>query len=392
MPRDNRSPLTPDHCKSILEDHPEISIVVQPSAHRCFSETEFANAGCIISEQIESCAVFLGVKEVPIAELLEGKTYFFFSHTIKKQSHNRSLLQSLITKNIRMIDYECLVDDTGRRLIGFGYFAGIVGAYNGLQAYGIRTGSYTLKPATSFKNLAEIIETYKDLRLPAIKIVLTGGGKVARGAKEVLKLFRIEEKTKDEFLKQEFDTAVFCQLENEELYKPIDGEHYDRDTFYHHPENYYCDFEDIANKADLMINGIYWASNNPKYFTQAEMADPRFHIKVIADITCDISPEASVPSTLRATKIGDPVMGYDPMTGQETDAFNPNGITVMSIDNLPNELPRDASGEFSRVFYQRIIPELFLEKSNILDEATICDKGKLLPKFEYLTDFIKNLQ
>lgn len=390
MPRDTRSPLTPDQCKNLLATYKDLQIFVQPSPHRCFMDEEYRLAGCSVLEDVSKADILLGVKEVPIAELISDKTYFFFSHTIKKQPHNRELLKALLAKRIRMVDYECLVGEDGRRLIGFGYFAGIVGAYNALQTYGQKTGGFELAPATTFLNLAEILKKYAGLKLPAFKTVLTGGGKVARGASEVLKAFGIREVTKDEFVSKEFEEAVFVKLENEELYVRKDGKPFIREDFFAHPAEYTCPFTNLYQNADLMINGVYWAPGNPVFFTIQELRSPDFRIKVIADITCDIAPEASLPTTLRATKIGDPVFGFDPRTAAETAPYTHGCIDVMSIDNLPNELPRDASGEFGRVLSETIFPELLKPESEVILKATICKDGFLTPKFNYLADFVDN--
>lgn len=390
MPRDTRSPLTPDHCKKLLANYKELQIFVQKSPHRCFSDEEYRLAGCTVLEDLSKADVLLGVKEVPIPELIPDKTYFFFSHTIKKQAHNRELLKAIIAKRIRMVDYECLVGEDGRRLIGFGYFAGIVGAYNALQTYGIKSGSFVLAPATTFLNLAEILKKYAGLEMPIFKTVLTGGGKVARGAAEVLKAMGIREVSKEEFISKEFEKAVFVKLENEELYVRRDGKPYVREDFFTHPSEYTCPFAPLFQNADLMINGVYWAPGNPVFFTLEQLKTPGFRIKVIADITCDIAPAASLPTTLRATKIGDAIFGFDPLTGTETAPFTPGCIDVMSIDNLPNELPRDASGEFGRVLSEIIFPELLKPESEVISKATICKDGLLTPKFSYLANYVDN--
>ena len=387
MPPDNRVPLTPKQCAYISEIYP-VDFVIEPSKGRCFSDEEYASEGLKVSNDLSQCDVLMGVKEVPVSHLLEDKTYFFFSHTIKKQPYNRKLLQALIAKKIRMIDYEVLRDVMGQRLIAFGHYAGIVGAHNALWTYGKRCGLFDLERACESHDYEALRKQYAHIKFPPIKICLTGNGRVANGAIDVLKDMNIREVSPEDYLSRAFDEAVFTQLHGRHYVRNTSGQPFVKSEFYTHPERFESAFSPYAAETDIFINAIFWDSRSPRFFSLDDMDKPSFKIKVIADVTCDIAPESSVPSTLRASTIVDPVYGYNPKTRTIERPFSPDVIDVMAIDNLPNELPRDASDFFGRQFIENILTELLhQDNSAIIENATICRDGKLTPMFEYLSDF-----
>lgn len=388
IPPDARVPLTPKQCRKIEANFP-VDISVEPSENRVFKDEEYVKQEVTLSKDMENCEVLMGVKEVPIDNLIPNKTYFFFSHTIKEQVYNRELLQAILAKNIRLIDYEVLTDEKSRRLIAFGRFAGMVGAHNGLWTYGKRTGIFELKRMKDYKDYAEAKAFYKAVQFPPIKIVLTGTGRVGKGAAEVLEDMGIIKMNPEDFLSKDFDHAVYTQLICEDYAQRKDGSAFKKKDFYQHPEWFESKFAPYTKASDLMINGIYWDNNAPAFFTKEEMKNDDFKIKVIADVTCDIAPVSSIPSTLFASTIADPVFGYDPKTEAETDAFQANCIDMMTIDNLPNELPRDASQSFGNQFIKYILPELLKEESDILERATVTDKGQLGKCFQYLEGYVK---
>lgn len=405
-PADTRVPLSPAQCAAIEAKYPEVKIVVEPSSSRCFSDDEYQAVGISISENLSECEVLLGVKEVPIEQLKADKTYFFFSHTIKKQPYNQKLLQTILAKHIRLIDYEVLTNTSGQRVIAFGRFAGIAGAHNGLMAYGRRTGAYELPQMVKFKDFAEAITYYKTIKFPAMKIVLTGDGRVANGAVEVLEQAGIESISPHAFLFKTFDHAVFTQLdcynyvlpkdENEASWQElVEGEYEGRQRFeledyFQNPHLYRSTFEPYTKVADLMINGIYWDSRAPQFFSKEEMKLPDFKIKVIADITCDIAPIASIPSTLFASTTAEPVFGYDPQNEKAVEPYQDYTIDMMTIDNLPNELPRDASQAFGEQFINSVLEELLgIKNTDMLERATIAVNGDLGAHFSYLEDYAK---
>lgn len=388
IPSDARAPLTPEQCAEVQVELP-IRIVVQPSSVRSFKDGEYTAHGIPLQEDLSDCDVLLGVKEVPIPQLIPGKTYLFFSHTIKKQAHNRALLQAVLEKQIRLIDYEVLTDERGERLIAFGFYAGIVGAHNALLTWGQRTGQFSLPRLCQIHDYAEALAAYETLKLPPLRIVLTGAGRVSSGAAKNLKDMGIRQVAPLSFLEQTFDEPVFTQLNASDYVIHRDARPFDKSHFYAHAEEYRSTFARFYRRADIFINGIFYDKKAPAFFTVEEMQQPDFQIKVIADITCDIVPDSSVPSTVRASTIASPVYGFNPATGQECLPYQENAIDVMAIDNLPSELPRDASAFFGRQLLEKILPELLRGyDSGVMRRGMITEKGRLTSEFEYLADYV----
>ena len=390
IPRDARVVLNPPQC-AFLRDSEGADLVVQRSRVRCYEDAEYVSLGVPVVDSVEDCDILLGVKEVPVDELLADRTYFFFSHTIKAQPYNRGLLQKILEKNIRLIDYEVLKNVQGKRLIAFGFFAGMVGAHNALLTYGKRIGDFSLGRMKDSFDYAQMKKTYHEIKWPAIKIVLTGKGRVGAGAVKVLHDMGIKEVTSSAFLNDQFSEAVFTQIDYDEYVRPKPSSKRNSNEFFTHPEDFESTFSPFAAASDVMINGVYWDNKAPAFFTKKDMCDSDFRIKVIADITCDIAPKASIPSTLRATTIDEPFFGYDPLTEAEAEPFQGHTIDMMTIDNLPNELPRDASTSFGQQFIEHIWPEI---KSGafgdgILLGATIAKGGELGPNFQYLEDYVR---
>ena len=388
VPPDARVPLTPEQCAEAMVEWP-VRIAVQPSLVRCFKDAEYTAHGVPLLEDLSGCDVLLGVKEVPVDQLIAGKTYLFFSHTMKKQPHNRGLLRAILEKNIRLIDYEALTNDAGGRLIAFGFYAGIVGAHNGLWTWGRRTGQFSLPRLCDSHDYAEVLSIYEKITFPPLRIVLTGGGRVAAGAVKNLRDMGIRQVEPAEFLSGGFDEAVFTQIHAADYVKHRDGRPFDKQHFYRHGGEYVSTFSDYYRRADILINGIFYDKKSPVFFGIGEMRQPDFRIRVIADITCDIMPGASLPCTLRASKIADPVYGFDPITGETAPPYGAEVIDVMAIDNLPSELPRDASAFFGRQLLERVLTELLKGGgSEVIRRATIAENGKLTPNFEYLDDYL----
>ncbi len=308
---------------------------------------------------------------------------------MKKQPHNRHLLQAILAKKIRLIDYEALTDERGERLIAFGFYAGIVGAHNALWTWGRRTGQFSLPRLCDSHDYAEVLEIYEKLKLPPLRIVLTGTGRVATGAAKNLRDIKIRQVTPQEFLENDFQEAVFTQIAAQDYVAHRDGRAFDKKHFYAHGEEYASAFAPYYRRADIFINGIFYDKKAPAFFTVEEMQSPDFQIKVIADATCDLVPGSSVPSTIRASKIAEPVYGFDPRSGLEAPPYQPGSIDVMAIDNLPSELPRDASAFFGRQLLEKILPELLKGRaSDAIRRGMIAENGHLPPEFEYLTDYV----
>lgn len=388
IPPDRRVAFDPFQCREMMSHFP-VDIVVEPSPIRCYTDQEYLDAGIRVDPAIRDCGFYFGIKEVPLDALIPDKTYFFFSHTIKKQPYNRQLLQTILDRGIRLVDYEVLTDDRGQRVAAFGYYAGVVGAHNALYAYGKRTGLFRLPRMKYLRDYAEAIDTYHSMDLPPCRIVVAGGGRVSKGVVRVLEDMGCVRIAPDQFLANtDFSFPVFTVLLPSEYVRRKDGSLYRKEDFYARPDDFESAFAPYAARADIFLNAILWKKGAPAFFTTAEMAGPDFRIQVIGDITCDIAPDTSVPSTIRASTIDDPVFGYDPVRQQEVAPYQQHAVDMMTIDNLPSELPRDAASAFGAQLLESVIPELFLPESRMLERATITLNGRLTPRFEYLRDYV----
>lgn len=385
IPADNRVALTPSQCKWIHKNIPGIKIVVQNSPARCFSDIEYSKVGIEVKEDISDCDVLLGIKEVPKELLIPNKTYLFFSHTKKAQEHNRSLFKKIIEKKITLIDYECLTHEDGQRIIGFGFFAGIVGAHNGMMAYGNRTGLYKLGRVKDCKDYRNLIHTYFGIKLPAIKVAVTGSGRVAHGVLEIMNLMGIHEVEPFDYLHKQFDYPVYVHLKGRDLYIRKDDGTYNRENFHEHPQEYKCVFGPYTKQTDILMNGIYWDKGVPPLFTVEEFQSPDFRMVSIADITNDT--QGSVSINIGDSTIDDPVYGVDKTTLQKTTAGAGNAVDVMAVGNLPNELPRDASRYFGEQLMKFVLEDLVKGSSPVIDRAIIVKAGKLTEPYAYLREY-----
>jgi len=391
-PPDKRVPLSPEICSKLVENYPDVVIIVQPSPIRAFTDSEYEERGFEINEDLSDCDLLMGVKEVPMDMLIPDKKYLFFSHTFKKQPYNRALLRTILDKRIQLIDYEVLTDDRGVRVIGFGRYAGIVGAYNALLAAGKKWGLFNLKPAHDCDGRKEVEEELKKIDLPAnFKICMTGAGRVAGGAIEILEQAGIKQVSPQEYLKTEFEYPVYTQLSVEDYNAKKDGTDFAKSEFYEHPERFKSNFMPFASVSDLYIPCHYWDSRAPYIFTRVDAKSPDFKIKVVADISCDI--DGPVASTIRASTIAAPLYGYDPITEEEADFMDSNAIGVMAVDNLPCELPKDASHDFGTELLNKVIPELLKSHSDMIKRASETDlTGQLTPHFEYLQGYVDGIE
>lgn len=384
-PADNRVALTPAQCKWLHMNFDDIRITVQNSEKRCYPDKEYLQAGVEVKEDLSDCNLLLGIKEVPIDMLLEGKTYMFFSHTKKMQAHNQPLMQALLNKKITLIDYECLEHDDGTRIIGFGFFAGIVGAHNGMMAYGNRTGTYKLQRVGTVNSFQKLIHTYFGLKLPNVKIAVTGSGRVAHGVLEIMNLLGIHEVEPDEFMEREFAYPAYVHLKGANLYcHKVTGK-YNRDDFHAHPENYGCTFRDFLAETDILMNGVYWEKNIPRLFEMKDLHNKNFRIKTIADITDDAN--GSVPCNIGDSTITDPVYGVDKDSFERTAPYLPNSVDIMAVGNLPNELPRDASRYFGEQLIKFVLDDIRLGGSKLISNATMVKDGKLNEPYMYLKEY-----
>lgn len=387
-PPDKRVPLSPEQCKKIMEQHPNISISVQKSDIRIFDDSSYINQHIKVIQKPNDAQILIGIKEVNLDFLIPFKTYFFFSHTIKEQPYNRSLLKKMLELKITMIDWETLVSVKGNRLIGFGKYAGIAGCYNAFLGYGKKYHLFNLKPAYRCKDRLELENELLKVSLPKkCKIVLTGEGRVARGAKEILEKLNVKLVSPEDFKNNTFNEPVYCQLTVLDYYKKSDNKPFSKEEFYSSPIGYDSNFNEFSEVADIYIAAHFWSADSPQIFNHLMAKSPLNNIKVIADISCDVN--GPIVSTLRSSTIEDPFYGYDPIDNKEVNYLSPSSILVMAVDNLPCELPADASIDFGNEFIENILPHIINEdKEGILANATICKNGELTPNYAYLQNYV----
>lgn len=387
-PPDKRVPLSPENCEELKATFPTIELVVQSSDIRAFKDSEYTDLGIDIVSDVSDCDVLLGVKEVKKDRLLANKTYFFFSHTIKEQPYNQDLLNFMLKKNIKMVDYETLTYPKDGRILGFGRYAGIVGAFNAFLAFGVKSGDYSLKPANECHDYKELKEELKKVKLPNnYKIIISGDGRVGKGAEEVLHTAGIYEVSPTDFLTSTRDEPIYTQLSVKEYNKRKDGAAFTKGDLYTNPELFESDFKRFSDIGNMYIACHYWDADAPFIFSREDAKSPDFKLKIVADISCDI--DGPVASTIRPSTIDKPLYGYDPQTESEVDFMTKNAIGVMAVDNLPCELPRDASEDFGNELIIKVLPSLINEDSDtIIERATICENGKLTSYFSYLQDYV----
>jgi alanine dehydrogenase len=389
-PPDKRVVLTPAECKRVLKKYPALSIKVESSDNRFFTDQDYINKGIDVVNDVSDCDVLLGVKEVPIANLIPNKKYFFFSHTIKKQMYNQKLLQAILAKNIELYDHEVIVNENGQRLVAFGRYAGIVGLYNGFRAYGLKFKLYNLPKAEYLHDQLMLIHELQKLKLPNIKVLLTGKGRVGNGAREMLEGMLMKEVTPHQFLTKSFNEPVYVQIDVLDYNKRKDGLVKGKKDFFKNQNQYESDFMKYAKVTDLYVAGHFYKDGAPYLFTREDAKSKDFNIKVVADISCDI--DGPVATTIRPSTIADPIYGYNPITEKETNYKNNNAIAVMAVDNLPCELPKDASEGFGESFAKYVIPAFVNNDANgVLKRAKITENGKLTERFNYLQDFVDEI-
>ncbi len=386
-PPDRRVVFSPEALLKLKNTFPEASIKVEHSDIRVFSDDDYKNLGFEVANDISDCDVYFGVKEVPIEALIPNKKYFFFSHTIKKQTYNRKLLQAILEKNIELYDHETIVDAKHKRLIGFGRYAGIVGAYNAFRAFGIKFELFQLPKAETLNGKEALVAKLKRTLLPTLKIVLTGEGKVGNGAKEILDAMHIKPVSVENFLTKNYSEPVYVQIDYLDYNKRIDGKPSSKKDFFTNPKAYISDFERFTKVSDIYIAGHFYANDAPVILTREMLLASDCKLKVVADVSCDVN--GPIACTLRASTIQDPFYGYYPFENKEVDVFHPAAIVVMAVDNLPCELPKDASEGFGEMFLEHVIPAFFNgDKDGILERAKMTENGKLSSNFSYLQDYV----
>jgi saccharopine dehydrogenase (NAD+, L-lysine-forming) len=297
------------------------------------------------------------------------------------------LLQAVLDKNIELYDHEVITNKLEQRVVAFGRYAGIVGAYNGFRAYGLKFGLFNLPKANDLADQEALIAELKKLRLPGIKVLLTGRGRVGNGAREMLDGMGMRRVTISEYLEETFNEPVYCQIDAGEYNKRKDGLRGTKADFFANPAEYKSNFFRFAKLTDFYIAGHFYGQGSPYLFTREDAKHPDFKIRVVADVSCDI--DGPVATTIRPSTIVEPIYGYDAVSESETDFKHKDAIAVMAVDNLPCELPRDASEGFGEAFIKNVIPAFFNEdKDGVLQRARMTQNGKLTERFAYLQDYV----
>ena len=386
-PPDKRVVFSPEKCVETLQKFPQVEFFIEKSDIRCFSDSEYEEMGLKVVTDLSNCDVLIGVKEVPIKKLIDNKKYFFFSHTIKKQPYNKKLLQQIIKKNIELFDHETIVDKNNNRLIGFGYYAGVIGAYNGLRAYGLKNHTFSIPKAIDLKDRQEFNSILKSLSIPDMKILLTGKGRVGSGTKEVLDFLKIKEVSAHDFINETYSESVYVNIDVLD-YNYSDSIENTVSNFYNYPEKFRSTFSKFLSVSDIYFAGHYHNPKAPKLITLDDIKNPDFNVQVIADISCDI--DGPIASTIRPSTIENPTYGFHKEKLVECDFLDENALAVMAVDNLPCELPRDSSEMFGEMFLKYVIPSFFNnDQDNILKNSKITSEGSLTDRFSYLSDYIQ---
>jgi saccharopine dehydrogenase (NAD+, L-lysine-forming) len=389
QPPDKRVALTPAQCAEVVKRYPHVRLVVQRSAVRACTDAEYGAASVELVDDVSDCDLIIGIKEVPVDMLVPGRSHLFFSHTIKEQPHNRELLKAVLDKGVRLIDHELLTDPHGTRVLAFGYWAGVVGAYNAFRAWQLVHGGPELKPAHECHDLEELERHLHAYPLPQdLRIVITGGGRVGKGAMGVLERAGVERVSPATFLEERHNGPVYTVLGSSDLYARNDGRPFDKAAFHADPTGHRARFLPYARHAHIYMACHFWDARGPKILSADDLRDPHCRLQVVADISCDVN--GPIDSTLRASTIDEPFYGYDPATGTERPAGTPGTITVMAVDNLPCELPRDASEAFGRDLIERVLPYLVGDDAEgMIERAMIARDGKLTERFSYLEAYAK---
>ena len=395
---ENRTPLTPNQIQTLTNKFPNLQVFVQPSKKRCFKDDDYSKAGAKIKEDISYSDIIFGVKEVEISALIENKTYLFFSHTSKVRkdinqatqdkaiTYKKDLLREVIKRKITLIDYENIREISGKgyRYLGFGRFAGIVGCYNTLNLYLKLQKEQSLPRAFEINNYEKIKELISNQTFNKLKILQTGRGNVAKGSMEILKLANIKQISIKNYLNKKYDEAVFCNISTREYIERIDGKNFSYQDLFLNPHEYRSKIKNFLFDTDVLICGHYWDSKFPKFFSSNQINEFK-NLKIIGDITCDIN--GAIPTTIRSTTIAKPYYSIDINSMKEINLGN-KGIAVMAVDNLPSELPCDASEEFGDNLISEVLPHLIDKDDGRISRGTTASNGKFCSKFAYLNDFI----
>ena len=393
---ENRTPIVPEHVELIKKKYPNLKIIVQPSANRCFKDDEYKNCGAEINHDLNNCNFIFGVKEINKEFLLYCKTYLFFSHTYKlnkegdqnnlnnSSQEKKELLKSILEKKIRLIDYENIRDKNTKRYLGFGRFAGIVGCYNTLNLILEEFKKQPLARAYKINSYERLVNNLKNLYFPKMRILITGDGRVARGVVELIKHTNIKEVSTDTYINYDSKEPIFCNLKTKDYVTNSKLNEFNLDHFIKNPKEYKSDALKYLKNTDIFISAHYWDPNSPKIFEKNDLYD-LINLKIIGDITCDIN--GSVPTTIRSSTIEHPNYYIEKNNLKETSKSN-ESLSIMAVDNLPSELPRDSSHEFSEGIMNEVMPYLLKDDDGRILNATITSDGSFLKKYNYLSNYI----
>lgn len=418
---ERRAPLTPDQVESLIRAH-GAEVCVQPSEQRIFSDDAYRRAGAIAEEDISRCQTVLAIKEIPLHLYQEGKTYLFFSHTIKGQAHNTPILKRMMAKRCQLIDYERIVDDQGRRLVLFGRHAGLAGMIETLVALGQRLAAEGIEtPFTALRQpyqYADLEEAKAHLReigkgiaaeglpeaiVPCV-IGILGYGNVAQGVQEILGCLPVEEVEPEGLSRLPRSSRVLYTVvfREEDTVEPIDPpSRFSLTDYFRNPERYRAGFSRHLPYLTVVVNAVYWEKRFPRLVLRddteklyRQQKTPA--LRVIGDITCDV--EGAVEITRKATTPGEPCFTFDAATDRIVDGIHAlPGPVVMAVDNLPCEfsaessrdfglallpfLPAIAQADFTRPFEAVELPEP-------IRKATVLHQGKLTPTYRYLEQYL----
>ena len=395
---ENRTPFSPTQISNLLNKFSNLKIIVQPSTRRCFKDEDYLKAGAHITDELSSSNIIFGVKEVDISTLVKDKIYLFFSHTSKVHQHigqvikdkaiiyKKELLKEVIKKNITLIDYENIRNASGEgyRYLGFGRFAGIIGAYNTLNLYLKLNEKLQLPRAFEINNYEQVKKLISKQNFNKLKILLTGSGRASKGAIELLKHANIRQVSINDYLSNKYDEAVFCNISAKKHIERKDGKNSSYQDFILNPHEYNFKVKNYLFDTDIFIACHYWDPKFPKLFYPKQINEFK-NLKIIGDVTCDIN--GSVPTTIRSTSISEPYYSINTDQMKEIELGN-KGIAVMAVDNLPSELPLDASEEFGNSVISEILPYLIDKDDGRINRATTASNGKFCENFTYLNDFI----
>ncbi len=422
-PFERRVPLTPTAVRELLAVAP-VRVLVQPSSNRIYTDEEYLRAGADLHEDLAASDLVFAVKEIPVTLIEKERRYFFFSHTIKGQPYNMLLLRRMLEQKVTLVDYECIVDEAGRRLVFFGPYAGLAGMIDTLAAYGARLeweGGSSLfsriQPAYRYASLAAAEAELRRLgaELPAalaaadgapLVVGITGYGNVSQGAQRILAHLPCVEVDPLDLLqpgwaeRQRRDRLYKVVFHEEHMFRRRDGGSFDLQDYFSHPEQYEADFERFLPHLTILVNAIFWNERCPRLVTREALArlwpaGVLEKLKVIGDISIDI--EGAIECSLKATHSDAPCYVYEPASGEITMGVAGDGPVIMAVDNLPCEIPRESSDEFSRAlapFLPAIVkadwnrPFAELDLPAPIKRAVVIHRGELTPDFAYMRKFL----